>query len=133
MRAGLVALLAGESTINTIVGSRVYVSKAPQGQPLPYIVITQMDSEEFKSLDSTGETRAVDFDIDCKSKTSVQADQLGKAVRVFIQDYTGAAGDETVSAVLLNDESASYEPPHDGSDVGIHVTLLDVTIQYKPS
>ncbi len=133
MRAGLVSLLTGESTISDIVGSRVYVSKAPQKATLPYIVITQMSSEEFKTLDNTGNLRAIDFDIDCKSDRSVTAETLGNAVRVFVQDYTGAAGEETIEAVLLNDESTDYEPPTDASDVGIHTVLLDVTIQFNPA
>ena len=132
MRGGLVSLLTGESTISSIVGSRVYVSKAPQTATLPYIVITQMSSEEYKSLDNTGQLRALDFDIDCKADRSVEAETLGNAVRVFIQDYAGTAGSETIEAVLLNDESTDFEPPTDASDVGIHTVLIDVTIQFNP-
>jgi len=58
---------------------------------------------------------------------------LADAVRVFLDDYSGTAGSETIGAVLLNDESDDYEPPADGSDVGIHVVTLDVTIQYNPA
>ena len=130
MRSGLVSLLTGEPTISSIVGSRVYIGKAPQTAPLPYIVITQMNSEDFKTFDGTGELRAVDFDIDCKADRSVEAEALGNAVRVFLQDYSGAAGDETIQAVLLNDESIDYEPPTDASDIGVHTLLLDFTIQF---
>ena len=133
LRSGLVSLLTNESTISNIVGSRVYVSKAPQTAPLPYIVITQMTSEEFKSLDNTGNLRAIDFDIDCKADRSVEAETLGNAVRTFIQDYTGTAGTYTIGAVLLNDESTDYEAPTDASDVGVHTVLLDVTIQFNPA
>lgn len=133
MRSGLVALLTGESTISSLVSSRVYISKAPQTAPLPHIVITQMSSDELPAMDGTPGLRFVDFDIDCRADRSVEAETLGNAVRVFIDDYTGAAGDDTIQAVLLNDESTTYEPPTDGSDKGVHVTLLDVTIQYSPA
>jgi hypothetical protein len=132
MKAGLIALLTSESTIAAIVGSRVYFGKAPQKAALPYIVITQMTSEDFKSLDGTGELRAIDFDIDCKADRALTAATLGDAVREFIQDYTGSAGSKTIGAVLLNDESTDYEPPQDGSDIGVHTVLLDVTIQFNP-
>lgn len=127
------SLLTGESTISAIVGSRVYVSKAPQSAVLPYIIITQMSSNENQTIDGSTGLRFVDFDIDCKADRSVESETLGNAVRTFIDDYTGTAGSETVKAVLLNDESTQYEPPTDGSDTGIYTTLLDVTIQYTPA
>ena len=133
MRSGLVTLLTGESTISTIVGSRVYISKAPQKAAFPHIVITQMRSDELPALDGTPGLRFLEFDIDCKSERSVEAQTLGDAVRVFIDDYTGAAGSQTVDAVILNDESTDYEVPRDASDKGVHTTLLDVTIQYSPA
>ena len=127
------SLLTGESTISAIVGSRVYVSKAEQSAVLPYIIITQMSSNENQTIDGSTGLRFVDFDIDCKADRSVESETLGNAVRTFIDDYTGAAGSETIGAVLLNDESTQYEPPTDGSDTGIYTTLLDVTIQSTPA
>lgn len=132
MKSGLVALLSTEATITAICGTRVYVSKAPEKALLPYVIITQMSSEENASLDgASGELRFITFDIDCKSKTSVQAELLGNAVRTFIQDYAGAAGNYTIGAVIMNDESDSYEPPQDGSDVGVHVVTLDLDVQFN--
>jgi hypothetical protein len=132
MKSGLVALLSTEATITAICGTRVYVTKAPQKAVFPYVIITQMSSEENASLDgATGKLRFITFDIDCKSKTSVQAESLGNAVRTFIQDYTGAAGNFTIGAVIMNDESDSYEPPDDGSDVGVHVVTLDLDVQFN--
>lgn len=92
-----------------------------------------MGSDEYGTFDGTSELRALDFDIDCKSKVSTESDALAKVVRNFLKDYTGAAGDETIAASHFRDELTNYEPPTDGSDVGIHVTLLDVVIQHHPS
>lgn len=133
MRSGLVSLLTGEATISAIVGSRVYISKAPQKAALPHIVITQMGSDELPAIDGTPGLRFLDFDIDCRCDRSVEAETLGNAVRVFLDDYTGTAGSQTIGAVIINDESTEYEAPTDGSDRGVHVTLLDVTVQYSPA
>lgn len=133
MRSGLVALLAGESTITAIVGSRIYISNAPQGAAFPHIVINQMRSDEMVTCSGTPGLRALDFDIDCKADRSVQCETLGNAVRTFIDDYTGTAGSESIDAVIVNDESTDIEPPQDGSDKVIYTTLLDVTIQYSPA
>ncbi len=133
MIEGLPALLRGESTISALVGTRVYPYHAPQTATLPYIVVTQLNSEEFKDMTSTGSLRAVDFDVDCKADRATESRTLGKIVREFLDDYSGAAGSETISAVLMNNESTEYEPPTDGSDRGIYTTLLDLTIQYTPA
>lgn len=132
MKSGLVSLLSSEATITAISGTRVYVQRAPQNAAFPHIIITQMSSDENGTLDGgSGQLRFLDFDIDCKAKSSVTAESLGNAVRTYIDDYSGTAGTFTIGAVLMNDESDDYEPPQDGSDVGVFVVTLDVTIHYN--
>jgi hypothetical protein len=132
MKSGLVSLLSSEATITAISGTRVYVQRAPQNAAFPHIIITQMGSEENGTLDGgSGQLRFLDFDIDCKAKSSVTAESLANAVRTYIDDYSGTAGSFTIGAVLMNDESDDYEPPQDGSDVGVFVITLDVTIHYN--
>ncbi len=132
MKGGLVALLSAESTITAICSTRVYVGKAPQTAAFPHIILTQMGSEENGTLDgASGQLRFLTFDADCKARTSVQAEALGNAVRTFLDDYSGAAGSYTIGAVVMNDESDDYEPPQDGSDVGVHVVTLDFDVQYN--
>ena len=134
MKSALVDLLKNESTINSLVGSRIYVVNAPQKAMFPHVILTQMSSDENPSLDgASGQLRFLNFDIDCRAKTSLEASNLGTAVRTFIDDYSGAAGTQTIGAVIVNDESDSYEPPQDGSDVGVYVVTLDVDIHYNPS
>lgn len=132
MKSGLVSLLSAEGTITAICSTRVYVNRAPQNATFPHIIITQMSSEENTTLDgASGQLRFLDFDIDCKAKSSVTAESLANAVRTYIDDYSGTAGSYTIGAVLMNDESDDYEPPQDGSDVGVFVVTLDLTIQYN--
>lgn len=132
MKAALVSLLSGEATISAICSNRVYVNRAPQAAIFPQLIITQMNSEENGTLDGgSGQLRFINFDLDCRAKSSLQAAALGDAVRVFIDDYSGTAGSKTIGAVILNDESDGYEPPEDGSDVGVFLVTLDVTIQFN--
>lgn len=132
MKSGLVALLSTEATITAICSTRVYIQKAPQNAVFPHVIITQMSSNENMSLDGgSGVLRFINFDIDCKARTSVQAESLGNAVRVFLNDYSGTAGNFTIGAVLMNDESDDYEPPQDGSDIGVFIVTLDLEIQFN--
>jgi len=134
MKTGLQKLFKTTNAITSIVSDRVYVTRLPQSadENLDHILITQMTSDENNSLDGTSELRFIDFDVDCKSRTSTRADILSKAVRAFLKDYTGAAGDQTIDAVLFTGESDDFEQPVDGSDGGLYVTTLDFQIQYKP-
>jgi hypothetical protein len=132
MKAGLVSLLTSEATITAICGTRVYVTRAPQNAAFPHVIITQMSSDENPTLDGgSGQLRFVDYDIDCKAKSSVTAESLGNAVRTFLDDYSGTAGSSTIGAVIMNDESDDYEPPSDGSDVGVFIVTLDLTIHFN--
>lgn len=135
MKTGLRKLLLSVNDITSIVGDRVFVTRIPQSvdPDVEHILITQMSSEENKSLDGTSELRFLDFDIDCKANTSAKADKLSKVVREFLKDYVGPAGDQTISAVLLGVEQDGYEPPTDGSGEGLFVSLLDFEIQYNPA
>ena len=134
MRTGLKKLLLTTNAITSIVGDRVFITRVPQhaDRNKSHIIITQISSEENKSLDGTSELRFLDFDIDCKAITSARADTLAFEVRDFLKDYTGPAGDQTIGAVLFNGETDGIEPPADGSDEGLYVTTLDFQIQYKP-
>ena len=132
MKSGLVSLLSAEATITTICSTRIYVNRAPQNATFPHVIITQMSSEENTTLDgASGQLRFLDFDIDCKAKSSVTAESLANAVRTYIDDYSGTAGSYTIGAVVLNDESDDYEPPQDGSDLGVFVVTLDLTVQFN--
>lgn len=133
MIEGLPAALRAESTISALVGTRVYPHHAPQTAALPYIVVTQMASNENLTMDGSTGLRMVEFEVDCKADRATESRTLSKTVRTFIDDYSGTAGNETIDAVLVNDESTQYEPPSDGSDRGIYTTILDLMIQYTPS
>lgn len=133
MKSGLVSLLTSEATVTAIVVGRVYVNRAPQQAKFPHIVITQIGSNEFNRLDTSGnQFRALNFHIYCKSQVSTEAESLGNAVRTFIDDYSGAAGTQTIGTVLVNNEFDDIEPPTDGSDKPNYVVTLDVTVHFNP-
>ena len=133
MKHGLRTLLVAEASITALVGTRVYVETVPQGSQLPHILITQISTDEYNTLDGAGGMRSMDVDIDGKAAGSVSATAVADAVRAYIKNYTGTAGSYTINSVLVNDESAGYEPPTDGSDVGIYYVTLDTSIQFTES
>ena len=143
MEEALVALLKTQVSITATVGQRIYAGFMPQKavshtndddrDGLPCILITELSSEENVAFDSTGALRFVNVDIDCKAKSRPVARTLAKTVRRFIDDYTGTAGSETIRAVLMEASRMDYEQPFDGSDNGIHVVTMNLTVQYEES
>ena len=133
MITGILNLLINTQTISTLIGSRCYVNKAPQKAVLPYIVLTQLNSEEFLSLDATTSTlRSIVVDVDCKGRTFPEAESLANAVRARLTDYSGTAGSYTIGASIFNSESHDYEPATDGSDNGVFAITLDYDIIFNP-
>lgn len=133
MITGLVAKIVSDATISALIGARCYVNKAPQKAPLPYVILTQLDSEEFQSLDATtSNLRSLTIDIDCKGRTFTECETLTNAVKALLKDFSGTAGSYTIGASFFNSEVHDYEPAADGGDAGIFVVTLDFDFQYNP-
>ena len=99
-------LLQNEPTINVLVGTNVFVTKANTGSTMPRIVLHQMGSDECHDLEKTGDSRIVEIDVDCEGDSAQDAYGVAAAVREFIQDYTGAtvAGGIVIDSVKMDDE-----------------------------
>jgi len=137
IRGGLRSVLLGEATITSIVGSSgVYVGRPPQDAVTPRVEIQLADEDENLTLDGKQSDAAEVFssaiDFDCKGKTEFAADTLATAVADFLRDYSGAAGDQTIEAVNLNNKGTSVEQPIDASDQARRATTLETTIHWRP-
>ena len=135
MKKGLRSLLLSWSQVTDVVGARgVFIGDAEQGQSLPYVIISQDDSDEFNTLDGpSGAFRMLDFEIDCKGRNAGEANQLAETVRDLLKDYTGPAGNQVIDAVIVDGEYDSRERPVDGSDRKTFVVTLELSIQYHPA
>jgi hypothetical protein len=109
----------------------VHIGAADESAAMPYVLLTEIENDFSLRLDGTGGLILTDVDVDCKAATYNLAQTLADAVKAYFQDYTGAAGTDTVKAVLLNGEKSDYEPPQDGSSVGKHVVTLDFNVQWS--
>lgn len=135
MKGDLRTLLLSESTITDVVGaSGVYVGSARQAASLPYVLITQTDSDEYNTLDApSGSFRSLEFEIDAKGRTAEEANRLSETVREFLKDYDGPAGTQTIDAVIIEGQFESKERSVNGSDQNTFVVTLELTIQFHPA
>lgn len=125
-------LLLSQVAITNRTGTRIFVTKADQNTASPYIVITRISHDPLKALDGTTGLRFTDVDIDCCATDYPTAVAVADAVREFLKDYSGSAGNETINAVLLNDEDDDFIIAGDGRDAGYHMVTLDFQIQHTP-
>ena len=150
IQGGLKKLLLSQSSITTLldydpaakehaiyIGKREQKARTSTGDPIrKCIVITRLvGGNTNPSLDGGSNLLIfVDVDFDCYGPTEYDAARLANKVRTFIDDYSGAAGDETIGAVVLDEpEAYDYIPPDDGSDNGDHVYTVTGEIQYTPA
>jgi hypothetical protein len=123
-------LLASEPTISVWTDTRVFCERAEQGATEPYIVISDLSEDPLLALDGTYGLSFRDYDIDCYASSFPRAKLLANAVKVFLDDYTGAAGTSTIQAVLYQGQTGGYVDPEDGQRLGLFLTTLEFQIQY---
>lgn len=134
MKADLRTLLLSHEPLTDLVGeSGVFVQHARQGAPLPYVVIEQTGADEHNTLDGpSGSFRAMEYEISAKGRTALEAEHISETVRELLKDYTGAAGNQVIDAVVIDDEFDDIERPVNGSDQKTYVVVLQLTLQYHP-
>lgn len=133
---GLRTLLLAQSSITSLLGDAtkgVYLDFAPQGVAEPFIVISAVSVNPLLHLGGTGGLRFTSVDVDCKARTREAATSLAQAVETYIADYSGAAGSDTLNAVLLEDRGYDFEPPDGARQWGRFVETLDIQCQWTPA
>lgn len=133
-------LFANENSIKTLLArpssqhSGAYVSRAPQGAPLSYLLLTRMDQDDNESLAGTGGSGwlySAEVDVDAKANTYEKADALAKAVNDFFRNYSGTVGGVTIEAVIKQGQQDGYEDLGNSADQGRHIVTLDYQVQFR--
>jgi len=131
---GLRTWLIAQPAVAALVGIRVYPNYAPQTAPRPFVKFKREHEDKLNALDGTGgfgDTASAVFDLECIADTPAAATALANAIGSAIKNHTGAMGNVTCEAVIIEDEYDGFIKPTDGSDSGRHVTTLEFTIFYK--
>lgn len=117
------------SKISSLAGGRVYPSVAPSGVALPRIVFSQIGSSHSHHLVGIGGKASYEFQIDCWGSSSQEATDLAESCRKLVDvNCNSNWGSETVHASSVSRLVDRYEPPQDGSGVGLFCVSLTVTI-----
>lgn len=126
---GLRTLLLAQSSV-TDTTSEIYVTQAPQRAGTPRIVVDRVSDEKYKGLDGYQSAKHCEVDIEVWSTTPTKAAALAKTISDFLDDYTGAAGNETILSSHQIDTSDSFDYRSSGDDVVDYVTILNFEFHY---
>ncbi|MGK2287246.1 DUF3168 domain-containing protein [Pedomonas sp. V897] len=100
--AAIYQLLAGNSAVAGMVGTRIYPSRAPDEATLPYLVYLDMaEIDRARDLDGVGGLRQARVQVDAWASTATGAKRLGDAVVEALEDFTGAIAGVTIADVEL--------------------------------
>ena len=121
-------ILANDSDINTLVGTRIFPNVAPQTTQFPFIIydITGVRPNDTKDGVSTLDTN--DVMISCYSKTYSQASDLAKKIRIAMDRINqGDYGGETIQSSQFQTYNDIFDDT--SGDSGIYRKALDFEIR----
>jgi hypothetical protein len=92
MSATRIAILAllGDPLLESLVDTRIYAVSAPQGATFPYLVVSLVSELDEQMLAGAGVYPEARVSIACVAKSAAEADAIGEAVKLAIQDTTNA-------------------------------------------
>lgn len=141
IETGLRTLLLAQSSITTLAPAQtiggvsfdgIFLDHNAEGFVAPFVTITMTDHDPLKRLDGTGGTlRFSDFDVDCYCSNRPASIALASAIEAYLNDYTGAAGSDTIDAVLFQSKRDDVVYLGDGRDQRHYVRSLSYQIQHK--
>ena len=129
--AAVYALLAGDATLAAIVGTRIYVARAPQDAALPYVVYEEAEAERVRSLSGDVDYVSSVVDVSAFAASHAQALAAGNAAREAVNDYRGTSGSTVVALLAVTREQDLHIPPSNGGETGTFERALELEIHWR--
>lgn len=116
---GLYQFLRNVPAVAAIVGDRIYPQMAPQHvyeEPggTPFVVFTRAGGQRQQLFCGTDDLVQASYRIDARAPKLDDANELARAIRAALVDYSGAMGDVAVDTVQLSDDSDIGPDPEPG-------------------
>ena len=136
IETGLVTYLAADTDVAALVGTRIYpVDDVPQppnvGSERPYITHQRISWSGLTTMDGADGLTNVHIQLNCIADTYIDAMTLADKVRLALDGYSGAMGDQTVQASFVDDARALGEELPTGKEQGIYAIAVDVEIWWN--
>jgi hypothetical protein len=101
IETAITALLATDSTVSGIVGSRIYPSVMPTGTAFPAVVYQRISTPRWNAMDNACDTPHARIAITCWAATMAQIIALSRAVENVLAGFVGTAPESPPSGTYV--------------------------------
>lgn len=105
----------------------VFPQKIPEGQNLPAIAYTRVDSVPVRSLGGYSGLSATRFQFDCWATSYATAKQNSLNLIKLLSPYRKSP----IQAIFLQNESDKYVPPIKSDDTGFFASSIDFIVWHN--
>lgn len=114
------SILAADSAVAALVGTRIYVNQAEPRPTQPYITFVRVASEsEYSQTGSSGMLTA-DMQTDCWDDDYDVAKEVDEAVRLALENYAGTIAGITIYTVFVGSSLDNIGLSEPGSETGLN-------------
>ncbi|MCL5995496.1 MAG: DUF3168 domain-containing protein [Chloroflexi bacterium] len=122
----LVALLTGDTTINTMIGARIYPLVVPQTSIRPAIAYQVISNVPSYTHDGPADHARERIQLTLEGNSYAQARALAGEVRRKLGGYRGVVGDLTIGSSFIENDVDSY-----AETTRLPVVRMDVVMQHN--
>lgn len=139
MRAALAAHLAANSTLSSLVSTRVYSRRLPENawisSLIPAVVLNRLDTVPVKHISAASTLTESLWQIDAYASTSVSNDAVSDAIRNCLDGHRGLIGTVASGRVWtqrchLTSTTDEDMPPQSGQGVARYRTVMTFEIDH---
>jgi uncharacterized protein DUF3168 len=123
---GLVTYLLANPGLSALIGNRLHEKVLPQNPTVPAIVWQLISDPHEQTHSGPSELAHPRFQFACWAKTTLEAVQVARALRLALNGYAGAMGAEETFGSFLLDQHDFPDP-----ETGLTRRIADYRIWHK--
>lgn len=109
----LYAILANDTAVSALVGTRIFPNVIPQDVALPVLAYMRVSGARTNSQTGPSQLARPRFQITCLSRSYSEAKTLAAAVRRALDGYKGAIASVDVQGVMIQNEFDTFTDDDD--------------------
>ncbi|MEO5366065.1 MAG: DUF3168 domain-containing protein [Magnetococcus sp. WYHC-3] len=118
---GIYSRLTGQSTVTSLVSTKIFSGSAPQNVSLPYITFIKISNDIPHAMINDPNLTRPRIQLSCWSTDYAQVKSIADVARVALQDYALSTGGVTFGRIFFDNETDITETDPDTNKVIHHV------------
>ena len=121
-------LVSDTTGVNSTVSGRIHQNTIPLVSSRPNIWFMRSAEHHITAMSGGTGLRKTSFDVECIATSGDAAIDLADEVKSRLHAASSTTAGVNIRTMLVEDHDDSYAPKGLGSDDGLHVSALDVTM-----